>query len=126
MPRKSAASAATTSIDAKAGRVQPPAGLPEPAKQQWLAIVNSLPADRFHPSDRPLLSLYCQTLVRAQEAMDQLDKAADPVWLKFTDTLVKLSATLATKLRLCPQARLDRKVAGPMARGDAAKEKPWD
>lgn len=126
MPRKSTASLSVVAIDSKNARLQPPKDMSAPAKQLWVEIVNSLPGDRFHVSDGPLLSLYCSALARAAEAMKQLETAADPQWLKFADTHAKLAATLSTKLRLNPQARLDRKVAGPAARDDHSGEKPWD
>jgi P27 family predicted phage terminase small subunit len=132
MPRKSAAAlsvAPVTSVQAR--RVKPPEGLPDPVQALWRQLVESLPADRFHASDRPLLALYCRALHQAQLAFDKLerhgaayDDSISP-WQRVADSAVKQAATLATKLRLCPQARLDRKVAGPMARNDESEERPW-
>ena len=126
MPRKSAAAASVAPVTVGRARVQAPDGLPESAKKQWAEIVSSLPADRFHASDRPLLALYCQNVARASHAMAELERDPDGPWLKVADVHTKLVSSLAARLRLCPQSRLDRKVAGPAAREDAGQSKPWE
>ncbi|HKQ22895.1 MAG TPA: P27 family phage terminase small subunit [Burkholderiales bacterium] len=132
MPRRSAASLAVASIEVNARRIKPPPGLPAPVTEIWETLVGSLPANRFHVSDRPLLALYCRALHQAELAFLKLEEfgaaAGDNVspWLRVCDSALKSAATLATKLRLCPQARADRKTAGIAARNDHAGPQPWD
>lgn len=132
MPRKSAAALGVVAINSKQRRLKPPDDMAAPVKQIWAGIVDSLPGDRFHRSDVPLLTLYCRALYQASQAFDSLEKHkatnGDDLnpWLRVGDIAVKQAATLATKLRLCPQARLDRKTAGPMARTDHGGPTPWD
>ncbi len=129
MPRTSSAALSVAPI--VRGRIQPPNDLPEPCRSIWRELVDALPPDRFHASDRPLLVLYCRALHQAALAFEGLEQygAADgdsvSPWLRVADSSTKQAATLATKLRLCPQSRLDRKVAGPAARGGDAP-RPWE
>jgi P27 family predicted phage terminase small subunit len=132
MPRTSAASLSVASINTTERRVKPPDNLPGPAKKIWSGLVDSLPADRFHSSDRPLLALYCRFVHQAEMALASVEKdgaadggATNP-WLRVADVASKQCAVLATKLRLCPQTRMDRKVAGPAARSNRSRRKPWE
>jgi P27 family predicted phage terminase small subunit len=133
MPRKSAqAMSVAPVVSVEARRVKPPEGLPDAVQVLWRQLVDSLPPDRFHASDRPLLALYCRALHQSNLAFDKLEKHGaaydDSIspWQRVADSAVKQVAALATRLRLCPQSRLDRKVAGPMARNDESSERPWD
>jgi hypothetical protein len=54
----------------------------------------------------------------------QSGSAVNPA-AKLASDAVKQVTALAAKLRLCPSARLDRKVAGPAARLDHGGPKPW-
>ena len=98
----------------------------------WGRLVNALPGDRFHSSDGPLLALYCRALHQADVAFAELEalgasrEGAINPWLKVCDIATKQSAVLASKLRLCPQARLDRKVAGPAARDEMGGARVWE
>lgn len=132
MPRKSAAALSVANLDTRSRRVRPPESLPASAKLVWVELVDSLPADRFHPSDRPLLALYCRALHQAGLAFEAIEThgatsgdSINPA-VRVADAAVKQAATLATKLRLCPQSRLDRKVAGPAARNDESGPRPWE
>ena len=129
--RKSAESLSVAVVNVSHRRVAPPDELPEPVKLIWRELVDALPGDRFHRSDRPLLALYCRALHQASLAFAKLEKhgafAAGELnpWLRVVDVASKQAAVLATKLRLCPQSRLDRKTAGPMARTDNDGARPW-
>jgi P27 family predicted phage terminase small subunit len=132
MPRESAASLAVAPpADFAERRVLPPDNLPEPARLIWREIVEALPGNRFHRSDRPLLALYCRALHQAELAFLKIEQhgatAGDAVnpSVRVLDSALKQVATLATKLRLCPQARLDRKPAGRAARHDDGAPRPW-
>lgn len=128
MPRKSVAALSVAPIGVR--RVKPPADMAEPIKAIWRELVDSMPPDRFHTSDRPLLALYCRHLHQAHTALSKIEEhgacdgeSLNP-WLKVAEASTKQCAVLATKLRLAPQSRLDRKVAGPAARGGDVNP-PW-
>lgn len=132
MPRKSVQALSVAPVVSVEGRrVKPPDDLPAPVAALWRQLVESLPPSRFHASDRPLLALYCRALHQSNLAYEKLERygaAADDAvspWQRVADSAVKQVAVLATRLRLCPQSRMDRKVAGPMARDDAGAERPW-
>jgi len=130
MPRKSA-EALLAVVDVRHQRIRAPADLPAPVRAIWSRLVDALPGDRFHSSDGPLLALYCRALHQADLAFGELEefgawKDEHNPWLKVADIATKQCATLASKLRLCPQSRLDRKVAGPAARNEHCGLKIWD
>jgi len=131
MPRKSV-EAQLHAVPVQGRRVEPYVDLPTPAKKIWAELVDALPPNRFHASDRPLLALYCRALHQTALAFANLEKygasngeAISP-WLKVADTAGKQAATLATKLRLCPQARVDRKTAGSAATKPRPETFPWE
>jgi len=131
MPRKSA-EALLAVVDVRDQRIRAPADLPAPVRAIWSRLVDALPGDRFYSSDGPLLALYCRSLHQSDLAFGQLEEFGawkggelNP-WLRVVDISTKQCATLASKLRLCPQARLDRKVAGPAARNEHGGLKIWD
>jgi hypothetical protein len=81
-------------------------------------IANTHPR-AFVASDMWLIVSYVQaTLMARQTARDPEQNA---VW----ERSVKLQAILATKLRLAPQSRLDRKTVGRHASYRATVD-PWD
>jgi phage terminase small subunit len=131
MPRKSVEALRLQSFSASARRVKAPADLPPEIRAIWGELVDALPPDRFHSSDRPLLALYCRALHQASLAFAKLEEhgaayeTSISPWQKVADTNSKIAASLAVRLRLCPQSRLDRKVAGPAAR-QLPETKPWD
>ena len=91
----------------------------------WIAIVNSLRADYFVESDLPLLKAYVGALAAADHSRAQLEAKGAVVdgkasaWNAVLERELRNVSTLATRLRLAPQSRLDRKVAGVHARPDA-------
>ena len=60
--------------------------------------------------DVPLLGLYAQALTKSRKLASKADKATE--WGKAC----RVAAMLARSLRLTPQSRLDKVVAGRMAR----------
>jgi hypothetical protein len=80
-------------------------------------LVNACAADHFVKSDMPLLISYVQSTLLSRSAIKKAatDKAALAVW----DRATKMQATLATRLRLAPQSRIDPKTVGRNA------PKPW-
>lgn len=117
------------------GRIQPPDDLAPDLHDPWNAIANSLPAGYFRPSDRPLLQAYVQTAafhrdcaqILAREGLFYETRSGTKRTHPAAGMMLELASTLAqlaTKLRLCPSARL-AKGAKPQ-RGVAGGARPWD
>jgi hypothetical protein len=97
-------------------RIDPPADLSEAEAEAFRRIVADCTADHFVASDVPLLVSYVQSTLlsrRAARALSNGNGDALVVW----QTATKMQATLATRLRLAPQARTDPKT---LARRTAA------
>jgi len=129
MSRQSAAALAVVPIGKT--RLMPAGDLSPGQDKLWRRLIGSMPPGHFHPSDEPLLRSYVEVTERVQLAQAQLAKGVvssrgkvSP-WLKIYDGSVRLQASLASRLRLAPQARVDRRKAGAAVRGDAAAG-PWD
>jgi hypothetical protein len=98
------------------GRVMPkaPEYLSDKAKLLWKDVVSCKPSGWFDEGNLPLLGMFCDMVVIAEELAVQRD--AVPVlhreaarlerrWIKAVLTM----CTLAVKLRLTPQANIHRK-----------------
>ena len=88
-----------------ASRVQTPDDLTPPEAALFHHLVRSCAPDHFVASDVPLLVSFVQATLmgrNAAKAMKKNPKSA-AVWEKT----VRMQATLATRLRLAPQARID-------------------
>ena len=98
----------------------------------WKAITESLPADWVNPGNAPILAAYCRATVSARrigQLVYQAEDAADfdpDEFMKLVAAHSKLAQTiktLATSLRLTPQARSLPK------QSDKARvegKKPWE
>lgn len=117
-------------------RVKPPDWLTTPQREEWNAIVDSLPADFFRPGDVALLAAFCiasalhrqsAVMIEAQGLFQKTEKGwpfPHPA-LQVLNTQAGAMATLAVKLRLCPSARMVQVDASKQA-GDAPKgNRPW-
>jgi hypothetical protein len=91
-----------------------PKYLSSEAKSLWVDIVSSKPPDWFDAGSYPLLGMYVDLVVVAKElaiqrsAVPVLDREAarlESRWLKT----VAVTLNLAVKLRLTPQAKIDRR-----------------
>ena len=105
-------------------RPKPPAGITVGAKKVWQTIVSDLPVDYFKPADLPLLRAYCESAATHIKATKKIQKENEVVYTKYsaeTDTWyaprrnpwfdvqkesASTMASLATKLRLCTNARI--------------------
>ena len=109
-----------------------PDGIPEAAVAFWRSIVSDLQPDYFLPSDLPLLSAYCRALAAHDHARSMLESEG-PVrqdgkasaWLVIVEKEVRAVVALAARLRLAPQSRMDRTVAGKTARPTVGM-RPWE
>ncbi|MFT3793021.1 MAG: hypothetical protein QM741_18575 [Rudaea sp.] len=114
------------------GRFPPaPADLPQPQREQWDETVRAFGSSWWKPSDYPLLHEYLRALAMADGIAPLIAGTTDAddlrKLLSARDLEVKRACTLATKLRIAPQSRSDRHLAGRLAR-DAGRgaPKPWE
>jgi hypothetical protein len=135
--RKSAASL-TVVPTATPSRPRPPAELSPEAAEEWRAIVARMPADWFSREVQPLLTAFCQHVVRARVLGQQLDDIgagalADEEGIRLYDRLAKMAdretramGLLGTKLRLTHQSRYTPQRAGTAVRNAGLSRKPWE
>ena len=112
-------------------KVTPPKELSRKAKVYWKRIVDNVPNDYFNPSDFAVLAAYVKNYELMINAQDMIDEQGavlvdnqdkpfkNPWFVIFQEASAKI-ATLSTKVRLCPSARMknDRvkeKVPGSVA-----------
>jgi hypothetical protein len=133
-PGRRSASAKLVALDAtgRRPRLSAPKHLSTEEKAIFTGIVASCDARQLVAVDVWLLGLYAQALNRARKLATKPDKASE--W----ERACRVATMLARSLRLTPQSRLDKVVAGRMARdgSDAAAfkelldlnqecERPW-
>src|SRR5947207_7552429 len=132
MPRKSAEARAGEAWRAKLApppvAPSPPPDLSPAARALWRRIVKSKPADRFEAADLPLLRqfvvLSAQSIAveNALAAADVNDDAAPRLERRLRG-LAATCAGLASRLRLTPQARIDRRAAELKNGGSPARDR---
>jgi hypothetical protein len=105
--RKSGDELVAINVNGDPPRLDPPPTLTDPERALFAEIVEACSPKHFVPSDLPLLVSYVQaTLLSRQAATNAATGAAMlALWEKAT----RMQATLATRLRLSPQARTDPK-----------------
>lgn len=120
-PLKSGDNLVAFPVDDGTPHLQPPKILSAAERRLFLELVSSCDHRHFRSSDLPLLVAYCQATALSQKAIGKAgsDKDALGTW----ERSVKLMAVLATRLRISPQSRFDRKTVGSreLPRGP----KPW-
>ena len=77
-------------------------------------IVNACDARHFAKGDAQLLLSYVQIILAVRKLAAVANRKPSPGAFASLERLARLQASLATKLRLSPQSRLDRKTAGRM------------
>jgi hypothetical protein len=98
--------------------LEPPAYLNNAERELFKELIASISTRAFVPSDITLLVSFVQATLLCRKTAGNPEQIA--VWAQA----VKMQAVLATKLRLAPQSRLDRKVAGRMQARVALD--PWE
>jgi len=116
--RKSAASLETPSMTGQSPRLTAPLSLNDGERTLFNKLIGACDSTHFRKSDLPLLTSFIQATLIAEAAAHDPDKIA--VWEKS----VKLQATLATRLRLSPQSRIDPKTVGRQQLFPGRK--PWE
>lgn len=138
MKRGTKSSAELASVAVLSGqRLEAPGHLTADQKAEWVAIVDSLPADYFRPGDIPLLAAYCTAATFYKKAARDLEERGitmmDDRGREFVNPAHQIltsqasaMAQMAVKLRLCPSARYSEKVAGTKASEVTKGKRPWD
>lgn len=115
MPRKSAASLSSISVDGKERRLDPPASLQGAERTIFIDLINACESKHFRPSDLPLLLRYVEACALGDQAAEHLrtmgavvDGKPSP-WITVQEKAVRAMVALSMRLRLSPQARLDPK-----------------
>jgi phage terminase small subunit len=121
----------------------PNAGLPPPPQlgareaAEWQAITTGLGAAWFPRECHALLAAYCVTKTQLDDVHQALAAFGSsipedrPGWQRYRELtrlrgeLIARFTSLATKLRLTPQTRVHRYVAGTQAQRRAGRPPPW-
>jgi hypothetical protein len=116
----------------KVERPAAPDELNDEEAEEWIAIVNRLPADWFTRETYPLLIQYCRHVItarRVRQMITALEADADNFDFKLYEAALKMQAresqiltTLATKMRISQQSTYDKS----KKKGDGGSAKPWD
>ena len=136
--RQSAAEVATASPPVqRAQRPSPPAQLCDFEASVWVRVVDAMPADWFGAEVEDLLASYCKH-VKITRVVDEELNQFDPEWLKRPDGLPRYKMltdirdkhsrvlmSLATKMRLTPQARILPQTAGRRVADQPKDPPPW-
>jgi hypothetical protein len=124
--RQSRASVVTFPVvDLDQTRLVAPSWLSRDERKLFCELVGSTRARHFTPADEPLLVAYVQAVLLGRRAIKKAgkDRGSLATWERST----KIAGTLATKLRLCPQSRID---AVTVTRGrpssPVAASRPWE
>lgn len=110
---------------------KPPVGMSSRPRRIWKNLVASLPANHFQASDFPLLRAYCEAEALHFEASEKIGREGAVLqkykevdganvavgvrtspWVAIQTQTAHTMAQLATKLRLCANARLSPDEAG--------------
>ena len=117
-------------VEVRFTRLQPPGNLSAGAAAVFTRTVAAVEADHFTAVDLPLLEQYAVAADLARQAQGELDAhgaivdgKASP-WLTVQEKTVRALTALSARLRICPQSRFDRLVAGTKARPKGPR--PWD
>lgn len=108
MKKSGKRSAADKAAKVFARRIAPSRKLSAAEQKVWDGIVAAWPREHFIASDGDLLTTYCavRVLLNGYERVGDLDRM---------DKAGRLAVTYATKLRLTPQARVNKMKAGTSA-----------
>jgi hypothetical protein len=117
-PGRKPASAVALEVDDSPPPLDPPPYLNDDEREFFCELIASISTRAFVASDVPLLVSFVQATLLSRKT------AGDPEQIGVWKEAVKVQAVLATKLRLAPQSRLDRKVAGRIQAHVAPD--PWE
>jgi hypothetical protein len=89
-------------------------------------IIGSLDARAISNADMPLFVSYVQVIGLVRKLAAKVAKKPETGTVNALDKMVRAQASLATRLRLSPQSRLDPKQAGRMANKKADTTSYYD
>lgn len=84
--------------------------------------IASVDPGHFNPVDMPLLEAFSNSAALATEAAQRIDSEGAVIdgkpspWLNVLEKAQKSLVALSARLRICPQSRYDRLVAGSNSR----------
>jgi phage terminase small subunit len=105
-----------------AKRLKPPESLSEPALKVFEHVVGAVDPGHFSEVDMPLLESYATSAAMATLAAQMLGQEGAVVegkanaWLTVQEKAQRSLVALSARLRICPQSRFDRLVAGSNTR----------
>jgi len=120
VPRASVQS--LVAVSGARARLEPPKVLGKVAATLFREIVASVDPEHFSRADLPLLVEYVRAIAQADQAQRKLDAEGAVVdgktspWLVVQEKSIRAMVALSMRLRLSPQSRLDRAVAGTAAK----------
>lgn len=133
MPRKStAALSIVPPVNVGLVRLSPPGYLSKDEQRVFRAIVGACEPHHFTPADMPLVVEYSRACVLGDCAAVQLAENGAVIegkmsaWLTVQEKAQRALVALAARLRVCPQSRFDRTVAGARSRPVDEEERPWE
>jgi phage terminase small subunit len=103
-------------------RLKPPATLPDGAVAIFEATVRAVDPDHFSVVDLPLLEQFAVAADLAQQAQHHIEQNGAVVagklnsWMAVQEKSIRAMVALSARLRICPQSRFDRLVAGANSR----------
>lgn len=113
-------------------RIKPMSTLSEPAALIFAHVVSSVDPGHFSDVDLPLLESYANNAALATHAAHQIDAEGAVIdgkpspWLGVAEKASKQLVALSARLRVCPQSRFDRLVAGANSRPQHSSSPPWE
>jgi len=119
--RKTADHLTALSLSGDPPRLLPPAHLDHSERRLFVELTEACSPRHFVPSDAPLLANYVSATLLSRFAVKKAAK--DPAMLALWEKATRIQASLATRLRLSPQARLDPKTVGRQP--PTVLRKPW-
>lgn len=123
--RKSAEELSLVVIDTQHRRLKPPDFLTAKEREIFTSIVDGCDPKAFRRAELPLLAAYVQALSLSRWYALKVNETGDGEAFKRWESATRMAVSLATKLRLAPSTRLDKKTAerfGEVLEGP----KPWD
>lgn len=104
------------------GRLKPPPTLPDSAIAIFEQVVSAVDPEHFSAVDLPLLEQYAVAADLAQQAQHHIEQNGAVVggklnsWMAVQEKSCRSMVALSARLRICPQSRFDRLVAGANSR----------
>jgi phage terminase small subunit len=126
--RKSAEALNLTVIDVQSQRLKPPPYLRKEEMAVWEHVVGHSSPQHFKQNEVPLLAQYCTAVSLARWYSDNIGEEGrddGKYHQKFIETS-RLSASLATKLRLTPSTRYDARQAASNSNSVSDAPRPWE